>query len=40
MDGTSRLSMTEPNSTLQKSAILRFTSSESGRSVRQMSMSG
>ena len=37
---TSRLSITAPNSTLQKSAILRFTSSLSGRSVRQMSTSG
>src|SRR5438445_528201 len=40
MVGTSRLSITAPNSTLQNSAILRFTSSESARSVRQIRMSG
>ena len=32
--------MTAPNSTLQKSAILRLISSETGRSVRTMRMSG
>ena len=32
--------MTQPKSTLQNSAILRLISSESGRSVRQMRMSG
>src|SRR3982751_5059799 len=40
MDGTSLLSMTAPNSTLQKSAIFRFTSSDRARSVRQIRMSG
>jgi hypothetical protein len=40
MVGTSTLSTTAPKSTLQKSAILRFTSSASGRSARQMRKSG
>ena len=38
--GTSRLSITAPKSTLQNRAIFRLTSSVSGRSVRQIRMSG
>jgi len=38
--GSYTLSITAPNSTLQNSAILRFTSSLSGRSVLQIRMSG
>jgi hypothetical protein len=38
MVGTSLLSITAPNSTLQNNAIFRFTSSESARSVLQIRM--
>ncbi len=40
MDCTSGLSTTQAKSTLQKSAIFRLMSAESGRSVRQTRMSG
>ena len=40
MDFTSGLSITQPKSTLQKSAILRLMSGASGCSERQIRMSG